>query len=153
MSEENGTKIAHSLGAEFLKANVTKRSDWEALLKKAIDSFGGLDIIVNNAGTTYHNKPTETVTDDDFDLVFNVNVKSIYLSSSVLLPYFLENNRPGNFIAIASTAGLRPRPGLTWYNASKAAVNNASNTMAVEYGPKKIRFNSVCPVVAAGTGL
>jgi NAD(P)-dependent dehydrogenase (short-subunit alcohol dehydrogenase family) len=79
-------------------------------------------------------------------------VKSVYLSSSVLLPYFLENNRPGVFIQIASTAGIRPRPGLTWYNASKAAVSNATKTMAVEYGPKKIRFNSICPVVGS-TGL
>lgn len=126
LSVENGTKVANSLGCEFLAANVTKRADWEALLKKAVDSFGGLDIIVNNAGTTYHNKPTETVTDDDFDLVFNVNVKSIYLSCSVLLPYFTENSRPGCFIQISSTAGIRPRPGLTWYNASKAAVRTSS---------------------------
>ncbi|KIW68470.1 hypothetical protein PV04_04412 [Phialophora macrospora] len=152
LSEQNGTKVAQSLGAEYLTADVTKRSDWEALLKKAVDSFGGLDIIVNNAGTTYKNKPTETVTDDEFDLVFNVNVKSIYLSTSVLVPYFIENNRPGSFIQIASTAGIRPRPGLTWYNASKAAVSNATKTMAVEYGPKQIRFNAVCPVVGS-TGL
>jgi len=85
--------------------------------------------------------------------VFNVNVKSIYLSSSILLPYFMENNRPGCFIQIASTAGIRPRPGLTWYNASKAAVSNATKTMAVEYAPKKIRFNAICPVVAPNTGL
>ncbi|KIX09131.1 uncharacterized protein Z518_00209 [Rhinocladiella mackenziei CBS 650.93] len=152
LSQENGTSVAQSLGCEFQVANVTQRSDWESLLKKAIDSFGGLDIIVNNAGATYSNKPTETVTDNDFDLCFNVNVKSIYLSSSVLLPYFMENNRPGCFIQIASTAGIRPRPGLTWYNASKAAVSNATKTMAVEYAPKKIRFNAVCPVVGS-TGM
>jgi NAD(P)-dependent dehydrogenase (short-subunit alcohol dehydrogenase family) len=152
MSVENGTKIAKSLGAEFVAADVTKRSDWENLLKKSLETYGGLDAIVNNAGTTYSNKPTEGVTDAEFDLVFNVNVKSIYLSTSVLLPYFLENTRPGCFVQIASTAGIRPRPGLTWYNSSKAAVINASKTMAVEYGPKKIRFNSVCPVVGS-TGL
>ena len=149
MAVDNGNKVAQSIGAAFLAANVTKRSDWESLLKKAVDEFGGLDIIVNNAGTTYKNKPTEDVTDDDFDLVFNVNVKSIYLSSNVLLPYFMKNNRPGCFIQIASTAGIRPRPGLTWYNASKAAVSNATKTMAVEYGPRKIRFNAVCPVVGS----
>jgi NAD(P)-dependent dehydrogenase (short-subunit alcohol dehydrogenase family) len=153
MNPENGNKVAKNLGCEFQDANVTKRSDWETVLKRCKDSFGGLDIIINNAGTTYNNKPTETVTDDEFDLVFNVNVKSIYLSSSVLLPYFMENNRPGVFIQIASTAGIRPRPGLTWYNSSKAAVSNATKTMAVEYAPRNIRFNAVCPVVAPGTGL
>lgn len=152
LNEEAASRVASSLGVEYLVANAAKRSDWEALLKKTVDAFGGLDIIVNNAGTTYKNKPTETVTDEDFDLVFDVNVKSVYLSTNVLLPYFLENNRPGVFIQIASTAGIRPRPGLTWYNASKAAVSNATKTMAVEYGPKKIRFNAVCPVVGS-TGL
>ena len=98
-------------------------------------------------------QPTEQVTDDDFDLVFNVNVRSIYLSTSVILPYMIENGIKGCFISIASTAGIRPRPGLTWYNASKAAVIFATRTMAVEYGPRGIRFNSVCPVFASGTGL
>jgi NAD(P)-dependent dehydrogenase (short-subunit alcohol dehydrogenase family) len=121
-------------------------------LKTAVEKLGGLDIVVNNAGTTYTNKPTENVTDEEFDLVLNVNVKSIYLSSSVLLPYFLKNKRPGSFIQISSTSGIRPRPGLTWYSASKAAVSNATKSMAVEYGPKKIRFNAVCPVVGS-TGL
>lgn len=143
MSSESGPAVAKQLGCKSVVANVTKRSDWESLLKATVDAYGGLDIIVNNAGTTYKNKPTETVTDQDFDMTFDVNVKSIYLSSSVLLPYFLEKNRPGCFIQIASTAGIRPRPGLTWYNASKAAVSNATKTMAVEYGPKKIRFNAV----------
>jgi NAD(P)-dependent dehydrogenase (short-subunit alcohol dehydrogenase family) len=152
LNQENGTKVAQSLGAEFQLANAVKRSDWETVLKKVIDTFGGLDIVVNNAGATYTNKPTENVTDDEFDLCFNVNVKSVYVSSSVLLPYFLDNRRPGVFIQIASTAGIRPRPGLTWYNASKAAVINATKTMAVEYGPKNIRFNSICPVVGS-TGM
>lgn len=98
-------------------------------------------------------QPTENVTDADFDLVFNVNVKAIYLSTNVILPYMIEKGIKGSFISIASTAGIRPRPGLTWYNASKAAVIFATRTMAVEYGPKGIRFNSVCPVFASGTGL
>lgn len=152
LSQENGTKVAQSLGCQFHKADVTKRADWEAVLKHAIDSFGGLDIVVNNAGASYSNKPTETVKDEEFDLCFQVNVRSVYLSSSVLLPYFIDSNRPGCFIQIASTAGIRPRPGLTWYNASKAAVSNATKTMAVEYGPQKIRFNAVCPVVGS-TGM
>lgn len=152
LSQENGQRVASELGCSFQVANVTKREDWQRLLNLTLEKFGSLDIVVNNAGSTYSNKPTETVTDDDFDLCMQVNIKSIYLSTNVLLPYFLQHERPGSFIQISSTAGIRPRPGLTWYNASKAAVSNATKAMAVEYGPKKIRFNAVCPVVGS-TGL
>ncbi|KAK7885274.1 hypothetical protein LTR67_010452 [Exophiala xenobiotica] len=152
LSGKSAEAAAKELGCHFSIADVTKREHWQGLLKLALEQFGGLDIVVNNAGTTYKNKPTMEVTDQDFDLVMDVNVKSIYLSTSVLVPYFLDNKRPGVFIQIASTAGIRPRPGLTWYNASKAAVSNATKTMAVEYGPQKIRFNAVCPVVGS-TGL
>lgn len=155
LSAEAGQAVASELGssAAFQRADVTKREDWEQLLKTATEKFGGLDVVVNNAGTTYPNKPTEQVTDKDFDVVFTVNVKSIYLSTNVLLPYFLGSGRPGSFISLASTAGVRPRPGLAWYNASKAAVINATKSMAVEYGPKQIRFNAVSPVFGSGTGL
>ncbi|KIH94884.1 oxidoreductase, short-chain dehydrogenase/reductase family [Sporothrix brasiliensis 5110] len=154
LSAEAGQAAAAELGdkAVFQHGDVTKSADWEALLKLAVDKFGGLDIVVNNAGATYANKPTTDVTDKDFDLVFNVNVKSVYVSTNVLLPYFLDNKRPGNFIQVASTAGIRPRPRLTWYNASKAAVINATKTMAVEFGPHNIRFNAVSPVVGS-TGM
>lgn len=155
LSEDNGRAVATELGssAVFQRGDVTKREDWDALLKVATERFGGLDIVVNNAGATYANKPTESVTEQDFDLCFNVNVKSIWLSTSVVLPYFLESGRPGCFINVASTAGVRPRPGLAWYNASKAACISATKSMAVEYGPKQIRFNSVAPVFGGGTGL
>lgn len=152
LSEEAGGAAAAELKCDFVRADVTRREDWEALLRTAVDRFGGLDIVINNAGATYANKPTETVTEQDFDLVMRVNVKSVWLSTDVLLPYFLEKQRPGCFIQVASTAGVRPRPNLTWYNASKAAVINATKTMAVEYGPKQIRFNSVSPVVGS-TGM
>ncbi|XXH01050.1 hypothetical protein Hte_007401 [Hypoxylon texense] len=152
LSEEAGQAAAREFGCKFARADVTKREDWERLLQTAVDAFGQLDIVVNNAGATYVNKPTEDVTEKDFDLVMNVNVKSIYMSTNVLLPYFLEKKRPGCFIQVASTAGVRPRPRLTWYNASKAAVINATKTMAVEYGPQQIRFNAVSPVVGS-TGM
>lgn len=149
LSAEAGEVAAAELGANavFAQGDVTRAADWEALLELAVNKFGGLDIVVNNAGATYANKPTEDVTEKEFDLVMNVNVKSVYLSTHVLLPYFIKNKRPGNFIQVASTAGIRPRPRLTWYNASKAAVINATKTMAVEYGPHNIRFNAVSPVI------
>lgn len=86
-------------------------------------------------------------------MTFDVNVLSIFLSTSVILPYFLEGELSGNFITIGSTGGIRPRPGLVWYNASKSAAMPATKNMAVEYGPRGIRFNSVCPVFAGGTRL
>ncbi|KAI2627591.1 3-oxoacyl-reductase [Hypoxylon sp. NC1633] len=152
LSEEAGRTAAQELGCNFAIGDVTKREDWARLLQMAVDTFGQLDIVVNNAGATYPNKPTEDVTEKDYDLVMNVNVKSIYISTNVLLPYFLEKKRPGCFIQVASTAGVRPRPKLTWYNASKAAVINATKTMAVEYGPQQIRFNAVSPVIGS-TGM
>lgn len=152
LAKESGEKAAADLGGLFVYTDVTKRESWETLLNTTLETYGKLDIVVNNAGATYHNKPTAEVTDDDFELCMNVNIKSIYLSSSVIVPYFTQNSRPGCFIQISSTAALRPRPGLTWYNASKAAVGTATKTMAVEYGPKQIRFNCVCPVVGS-TGM
>ncbi|KAE8356430.1 hypothetical protein BDV28DRAFT_126977 [Aspergillus coremiiformis] len=152
ISKENGEKAAAELHSKFVFADVTSRESWQTLLQTTLDVYGRLDIVVNNAGATYVNKPTGQVTDADFDLCMNVNVKSIYLSANVIVPYFEQRNRPGCFVQVSSTAALRPRPGLTWYNASKAAVSTATKTMAVEYGPKKIRFNCVCPVVGS-TGM
>ncbi|GAD92017.1 conserved hypothetical protein [Paecilomyces variotii No. 5] len=152
LSEDNGKKVAQELGCKSIVADVSKREHWQELLQKVLNDFGSLDIVVNNAGITYANKPTLSVTDADFDKVMNVNVKSIYLSTDVVVPYFLNNNRPGVFIHISSTAAIRPRPGLTWYNASKGAVSIASKSMAVEWGPSQIRSNTVCPVVGS-TGM
>ncbi|KJZ75750.1 hypothetical protein HIM_04907 [Hirsutella minnesotensis 3608] len=147
VSEEAGQTAASELGCKFLRVDVTSKSDWERVLSEALGAFGQLDIVVNNAGTAYANKPTEEVSEDEFDRVFLVNVKSIFLSSAVITPYFLKESRPGCFIQVASTAGIRPRPRLTWYNASKGAVITATKSMAVEYAPKHIRFNAVSPVV------
>jgi NAD(P)-dependent dehydrogenase (short-subunit alcohol dehydrogenase family) len=102
--------------------------------------------------TKHTTQPTMAVTDEEFDLVVNLNMRSIYLSASVIVPYMQKRGQGGVFVQIASTAGIRPRPGLTWYNASKAAASCATKTMAVEYAADKIRFNSVCPVVGS-TGM
>jgi NAD(P)-dependent dehydrogenase (short-subunit alcohol dehydrogenase family) len=104
---------------------VTSAADWSSLIELAKTQFGGLDILVNNAGTSYRNKPTLDVTEADYDRCFDVNVRSIYLSMRVVLPHFIERGG-GAVINIASIGALRPRPGLVWYNASKAAVVNVS---------------------------
>lgn len=153
LSEGAGKSAASEVGGVFVRTDVTKASDWENLLAESLKAYGQLDIVVNNAGAAYPNKPTEDVTESEFDLVFNVNVKSVYFSTNVLLQkYFLKEKRPGCFIQVASTAGIRPRPRLTWYNASKGAVITATKSLAVEYGPNQVRFNAVSPVVGS-TGM
>ncbi|TKA78641.1 hypothetical protein B0A55_02665 [Friedmanniomyces simplex] len=155
--EEVGQKTANDLKAEFVKCDVTSKKDWEAVVKFADEKFGRIDCVVNNAGWTYANKvhtcSTLEVTDEEFDKVFAVNVKAIYYSANAVVPYMQKQGKGGSFVTIASTAGIRPRGGLTWYNATKAAVINATKSMAVEYAKDNIRFNNVCPVVALGTGL
>ncbi|KAF9888595.1 hypothetical protein FE257_008527 [Aspergillus nanangensis] len=153
ISSEAGEKTAKEIGCGFLKADVTKREDWERILQLAINAYGGLTTIVNNAGTSYPNKATETVSTEEYQKTFDVNVLSIFLSTSVLVPYFLETKTQGCFITIGSTGGIRPRPGLVWYNSSKAAAMHATKNMALEYGSRGIRFNSVCPIFCGSTGL
>ncbi|PHH66351.1 hypothetical protein CDD81_7406 [Ophiocordyceps australis] len=147
ITQDAGQAVADEVKGLFVKADVTKQADWERLLAETLKAYGKVDIVVNNAGTSYINKPSETVAEREFDLVMNVNLKSVYMSTAVLLPYFIAQELPGCFIQVASTAGVRPRPGLTWYNATKAAVINATRTLAIEYGPKQIRFNAVSPSV------
>lgn len=152
LSEDAGKQVASELGGVFIRTDVTQKADWEAALALAIKEYGQLDIVVNNAGASYSNKATENVTEKEFDMCMNVNVKSIYMSTQVVVPYLLKENRPGNFIQIASTAGIRPRGGLAWYSASKGAAITVTKALASEYGPKQIRFNAVSPVVGV-TGM
>jgi 3-oxoacyl-[acyl-carrier protein] reductase len=107
--------------------------------------------VVNNAGYTHHNRPLLEVDETTFDRVYAVNVKAIYFSVFAAVPYFRERGR-GVFLNIGSTAGIRPRPGLTWYNGSKAAANMLTKSLAVELAPDKIRVNAICPVMGA-TGM
>jgi NAD(P)-dependent dehydrogenase (short-subunit alcohol dehydrogenase family) len=149
INDDNGTALLEQYKGKnvaFLKADITSRVDWQKALEATISRWGKIDVVVNNAGTTYRNKPSLEVTEAEFDKVFLVNVKSIYLSVDVVLPRMIEQGTGGSFIQISSTAALRPRPGLTWYNATKGAVSTASKSLAVEYGPQNVRFNCICPV-------
>ncbi|KIW53636.1 hypothetical protein PV05_09188 [Exophiala xenobiotica] len=134
-----------------LTANVTVQGDWEKMVDAAVSKFGGLDILVNNAGTSYKNKPTLEVTEAEFDKVMSVNVKSIFLSVPAAIPA-MKQRGGGSIINIASIGAMRPRPGLVWYNASKAAVANATKGLAAEFGKDQIRVNALCPLLS-GTGL
>jgi 3-oxoacyl-[acyl-carrier protein] reductase len=122
-----------------------------ALVAFAVTTFGSPDIVVNNAGITHRNGPLTDVDEDTFARVFAVNVKSIYHMALAVVP-LLRQQGGGVILNIGSTAGIRPRPGLVWYNGSKAAVNNISKSMAVELAPDKIRVNAICPVIGE-TGL
>jgi 3-oxoacyl-[acyl-carrier protein] reductase len=146
-AERVASEIALAGGKAIAVAgNVAQHEDWRKLREAALDDFGSVQIVVNNAGTTHRNKPVLEVTEAEFDRVYAVNVKSIYWSVQEFVPYFREQGG-GSFINIASTAGVRPRPGLVWYNGSKGAVIIASKSLAVELGPERIRVNCINPVI------
>ena len=152
-----GERVAESIRkagghADFVRADVTRASDWAQLVESAESKFGRLDIVVNNAGWTHRKKPYLEVTEAEFDKVYAVNVKSVFLSAHHALPTFRRLGG-GCFVNVASTAGLRPRPGLVVYNSSKAAVILMSKAMAGEFGPDKVRVNCVNPVFSPETGL
>ena len=152
IDEKNGSRVARELDASFIKADVTRGADWARLVKECISGAGRLDVVVNNAGWTHRNKPYLEVTEAEFDKVYAVNVKSIFLSALHAVPVFRKQGG-GAFVNIASTAGVRPRPGLTVYNSSKAAVILMSRSMAGEFGADRIRVNCVNPVFSPDTGL
>jgi 3-oxoacyl-[acyl-carrier protein] reductase len=128
-----------------LAADVSKAADVNAAVEKAVSAFGKLDIVVNNAGISHRNRPMLEVEEDEFDRIFAVNVKSIYLFARAAVPV-MQGGGGGVFINVGSTAGLRPRPGLTWYNSTKGAVHTMTKSMAVELAPSRIRVCALAPV-------
>lgn len=138
-------------GALALAADVTSRAQMEAAVQKLVEHFDAPGIFVNNAGWTHRNKPMLEVTEEEFDRVYAINVKSIYHISNIIVP-LMRQQGGGAIVNIGSVAGIRPRPGLTWYNSTKGAVNILSQSMAVELAPDNIRVNAICPVMGE-TGL
>lgn len=147
LNGEGAEAIASEIGgsAHAVTCDVTRRQDIQSAVNAALTVHGGLDILVNNAGFTHVNGPMLDVDEAEFDQVFAVNVKSIYLAAQSAVPVMRERGG-GVIINTASTAGLRPRPGLTWYNASKGAAITLTKSMAVELAPDSIRVNALCPV-------
>lgn len=153
MNATGGQRVVNEIAASgghahFVEVNVANDESVGALLRATLEQFGALDIVINNAGTTHRNRPMLEVDEAEFDRVFAVNVKSIFLSARHFVPHF-RGQGGGVLVNIASTAAIRPRPGLVWYNGSKGAVVVMSKTMAAELGPDNIRVNCVNPVVGA----
>ncbi len=132
-------------------ADVSRDRDVERLVASALEAFGALHVVVNNAGTTHRNRPMLEVDEAEFDRIYAVNVKSLYLTAKHAVPHFRRSGG-GCFVTIASTAGVRPRPGLTWYNGSKGAAIVTSRSMAAELAADGIRVNVINPVIGE-TGL
>lgn len=149
LNEDGAKAVAAELGASAIavKCDVAKRADIDKLVAAAIKKFGTVDIVVNNAGYTHKNRPMLEVDEATFDRMFDVNVKSIFLMMHAVVPEMRKNGK-GVIINIGSVSGIRPRPGLVWYSASKAAANLMSKALAVELGPDNIRVNAICPVMS-----
>lgn len=146
-------KVAGAIGenAAPFTGDVTRSDDTRAMIAAAVDRFGRLDILVNNAGTTHKNQSMLNIDEATFDKVYAVNVKSLYHAAIHGVPA-LERNGGGVIINIASTAGVRPRPGLVWYNGTKGAAIAITKSMAIELAEKNIRVCAVNPVMGE-TGL
>lgn len=153
INAEGAAEVARRAGnsAISIKCDVTDKGDVSEMMKAAVQKFGGLDILINNAGFTHKNQSLMTISEDEFDRMYEINVKAIYLATLASVPLF-EKRGGGVIINTASTGALRPRPGLTWYNSSKGAVVVMTKSMAAELAPMNIRVNATCPVIGE-TGL
>jgi 3-oxoacyl-[acyl-carrier protein] reductase len=156
INAQRGERVAAEVRAAgdiagFCGGDVSIDAEVAALVHSTLETYGRVDVIVNNAGTTHRNRPLLDVAEAEFDRIYAVNVKSLYLTARHAVPA-MRRQGGGAFITIASTAGVRPRPGLTWYNGSKGAAIVTSRSMAVELAPDRIRVNVINPV-AGETGL
>ena len=153
INAEAAREVASQTGdsAFAMEADVSIDGDVSRMVQVALDRWGQLDILVNNAGTTHRNQPMTEVTEEEYERIFAVNVKSVYLSARHVVPV-MKKQGFGVILNVASTAGVRPRPGLVWYNTSKGAMMTATKAMAIELAGEKIRVNAINPV-AGETGM
>jgi 3-oxoacyl-[acyl-carrier protein] reductase len=147
VNEQAAQRVAAAIGANAapVACDVTRRDDLDRAVAATLKAFGKVDILVNNAGVTHVNKPLMEIGEDEFDRVFAVNVKGVFLGIQAVVPQ-MRKTGGGVIVTIGSTAGLRPRPGLSAYNATKGAVHNLTKTLAVELAPDKIRVCAIAPV-------
>ncbi|MCY4178722.1 MAG: glucose 1-dehydrogenase, partial [Litoreibacter sp.] len=141
INAEGAESLAEQLDAASARVDVADAGSVKAMIEAATERFGHIDILVNNAGVTHLPQPMEEVTEDDFDRVFAVNCKSVYLAAQSVVPLFKAQGS-GVILNVASTAGVSPRPRLNWYNASKGWMITATKAMAVELAPDVVRVNA-----------
>lgn len=148
LNGDGARRVADSLGdaAIAITCDVSRREDIDRAVQDTRDAFGGLDVVVNNAGWTNRNQPLLNTDEATFRKIYDINVLSIFHMTHACVPHWREAGG-GVMINIGSTAGIRPRPGLTWYNSSKGAVNLMTRSLAVELAPDGIRVNCIAPVM------
>ena len=145
INEEGAQAMAEEVGGLAQHVDVSDGASVRAMIGAAQAAWGQVDILVNNAGITHLPAPLDTISEEDFDRVFAVNCKSVYLAARHLVPA-MKSRGEGAILNVASTAGVSPRPNLNWYNASKGWMITATKTMAVELAPFGIRVNALNPV-------
>jgi len=145
INADGAAAIAQELGALAHQVDLSKRASVEAMAAAALKACGTRDILVNNAGVSHLPAPLDEISEDDFDRVVAVNIKSVYLTSRAFVPH-MKRNKKGAILNVASTAAVSPRPRLSWYNASKGWLVTATKSMAVELAPLGVRVNAINPV-------
>ncbi|HKL05657.1 MAG TPA: SDR family oxidoreductase [Roseovarius sp.] len=150
LNGDGAKAVAEELGenAIAVTCDVSEGDQVQTAVDATVEAFGGLDIVVNNAGWTNPNRPLMETDEATFRKIYDINVLSIFHMTKVCVPLWRKSGG-GVMLNIGSTAGIRPRPGLTWYNSSKGAVNLMSRSLAVELAPDNIRVNCIAPVMGA----
>lgn len=144
---DGALKMAEEIGYDAIAqaVNVADGDSVAAMAETALSAFGHIDILVNNAGVTHLPGALDEISEEDFDRVLSVNAKSVYLTARQVVPHMKDRGQ-GAILNVASTAGVSPRPRLTWYNASKGWMITATRSMAVELAPHGVRVNAINPV-------
>ncbi|KAL2356170.1 oxidoreductase [Cryomyces antarcticus] len=155
VNKDNAESIASSCpkgSAVAFQGDVTSEKDWRSALETTVKKFGKLDVVVNNAGVVHRARASHEVPEEDFDRMFAIHVKPLYLSTKVIIPHWKEQGKGGLVINVSSISEPRPRPNLVWYDASKGAVSVATRGLSVEYAKDNIRYNAIRPS-AGETGM
>jgi 3-oxoacyl-[acyl-carrier protein] reductase len=142
---ENAEKVAMDSGGFAVEVDVSNSLSFKNMVDKTLEKFGKIEIMVNNAGITHLPNSMEDISEAEFDKIFAVNSKSVFFSAKYLVPK-MTSIGGGNILNVASTAGISPRPNLSWYNATKGWMISATKAMAIELASKKIRVNALAPV-------